>query len=123
MGGRGSSSGNISKLPKLEGSEKQVKWATDIRKNTLDRIKEINKMLKEDKGVQESLKKHGNTYQVYSEFKKDMDKLSKVTSAKTWITYNHYGSNSVISDFAMENIKNRQGFNKVNALKYIKQGM
>ena len=39
MGGRGASSGiagGLRSLPKLEGTEKQVKWANDIRKNYID---------------------------------------------------------------------------------------
>ncbi len=52
MGGRGNSSGrggggggNI-KLPKLIGSEKQVKWATDIRDNYAKKLGEAERRLK-----------------------------------------------------------------------------
>lgn len=56
MGGRGAIAGaggnsSKSKLPQLEGSEKQIKWAEDIRKEILKEVDNLGRELRADKEI------------------------------------------------------------------------
>lgn len=124
MGGRGSSSGSTSKLPKLEGTEKQIKWAEEIRRNTLKMTKEIENNIKKDKEFQQSLKKKGETYKIYNEFQNAIKNWKNEKKASKWITYGSLGGreNSIISNAVINEVKKREGFTKRGALQYFLQG-
>ena len=89
MGGRGSSSGisnnrfSARNFPELSGSEKQVKWANDIRNSALDTIEENIKSqrdylrrFKNDFDAQVKLDLYESARETY------LKKLRSVTSAK-----------------------------------------
>lgn len=103
MGGRGSSSGNTSRLPDLMGSEKQVKWANDLRNNVIKVIEEEGKAFKKYK---EYL--NGSDDNEYLEkWKKNTKEAMKITSAGAWISgfknFNEYTTKSAID--SLKNVK------------------
>ena len=89
MGGRGSSSGTTSRLPKLEGSEKQIKWAEEIRNEAMKEIKEYIKLFnnKDFKEVYEEWSKSENkAKQMHKEdYDKFIKKIVNQTKASVWI--------------------------------------
>ncbi|MDE7323160.1 MAG: hypothetical protein K2N73_10640 [Lachnospiraceae bacterium] len=82
MGGRGSSSGliggsGVPKMPQLQGTEKQIKWAEDIRSKKIYGLSEINPDSENFKQnlavrVRNSLSKFG-----YDEYMPDMQKKTR----------------------------------------------
>lgn len=88
MGGRGaSSSENGNKLPKLEGSEKQIKWANDIR-NTMMQIRQVEEkafLKHKDIFTNETNNAGFNYEQAYKDYKKYSKEVFKEKSAKKWI--------------------------------------
>lgn len=83
MGGRGSSSGNTSRLPALQGSEKQVKWATDLRDNVVKIIKEESRVFEKNKSYFDN--DVFGDQEAYKDYKKYSREALKVTNASKWI--------------------------------------
>lgn len=82
MGGRGSSAFSISRLPKLIGSEKQIKWAEDIRNEVVDIIRvETKAFLSNKKGILRS-QYDKERYEEYMKYSKEALKVNK---ASKWI--------------------------------------
>lgn len=96
MGGRGSSSGNTSRLPTLQGSEKQVKWATDLRNNVMKVIEEEGKAFKKYKSYLDG--SFDNEY--LESWNKNTKEAMKITKASAWIdgfkNFNEYRTKSAI---------------------------
>lgn len=121
MGGRGSSSGNTSRLLKLEGSEKQIKWAEEIRKNAMPEIKAYLKMLNN--------KDFKETYQMWRESDREdynrvadwydrfQNKIVNETKAGNWIYNREKFKRS--DDFAINDLR---GGEIERAKRYIKEG-
>lgn len=114
MGGRGSSSSNSSMLvrfaSKLEGSEKQIKWAEDIRKGAMREIEEELKVFNskqfitaykgyKERNGEESLR----CFEAYR-------KILESNKASDWISNRHRFEQT--DDIITNDIKNRS-FNKV----------
>lgn len=88
MGGRGSSSGKTSRLPKLEGSEKQVKWAEEIRNEAMKEMKKYLNLFnnKEFKQVYKDWTQSENpTHQHNKEFYDGFMKIVNEKRASMWI--------------------------------------
>lgn len=96
MGGRGSSSGNTSRLPALQGSEKQVKWATDLRNNVIKVIEAERKAFKEYKSYLNGI--YDDEY--LKSWNKNTKEAMKITKASAWIdgfrNFNEYNTKSAI---------------------------
>ena len=77
------------KLPALEGSEKQIAWATDIR---LRKLAELEQMMEEAiaemPGEKELIEAQGREYKA---------KLLKITRAATWIDARGYKVEDIIT--------------------------
>lgn len=109
MGGRGSSSGNTSRLPKLpqlEGSEKQIKWAEDIRNEAMEEMKEYLKLFnnKEFQQVYKDWSQSEN--ELHQDNKKFYDKFMKMVNEKragTWIFQSQILKSR--TDFVADSIK------------------
>lgn len=103
MGGRGSSSGNTSRLPALQGSEKQVKWATDLRNNVIKVIEAERKAFKEYRSY---LDGSGDDEYLKS-WEKNTKEAMKIASAGAWISgfknFNEYATKSAID--RLKNVK------------------
>jgi hypothetical protein len=87
MGGRGASSSNTSKLPALEGSEKQIKWAEEIRKNALEAMQEEIKLFstKEFKEILEKWENGNETEKKDAEIYRKFEKKINSNKAEVWI--------------------------------------
>ena len=76
-------------LPALEGSEKQIAWATDIR---LQKLAELEQMMEEAlaemPGEKELIEAQGREYKA---------KLLKITRAATWIDARGYKVEDIIT--------------------------
>lgn len=127
MGGRGSSSGmggsrsGARNLPNLSGSEKQVKWANDIRRSALDTI-ELN-----IKSSRDYLKRFKNDFD--SQVKVDLyesaretylKKLRSVTSAKDIIDNRHlYDGQRIVN--TINDMARDMAIQRSNGYKYDKK--
>ena len=129
MGGRGSSSGmggggsrsGSRNLPNLSGSEKQVKWANDIRGSALDTI-ELN-----IKSSRDYLKRFKNDFD--SQVKVDLyesaretylKKLRSVTSAKDIIdNRNLYDGQRIVN--TIDDMARDMAIQRSNGYKYDKK--
>lgn len=108
MGGRGSSSGNVSKLPELKGSEKQIKWAEDLRKNVIKVINEESKIFAKNKNL--LLDKSSYSFELnkeyYESYKKNIKEALKVNKSSAWIegfkNFNEYHTKSAIESLHKE---------------------
>lgn len=103
MGGRGSSSGNTLRLPVLQGSEKQVKWANDLRNNVIKVIEAERKAFKEYKSYLD-----GSSDDEYlKSWNKNTKEAMKITKASAWISsfknFNEYATKSAID--RLKNVK------------------
>lgn len=115
MGGRGTSSGNtsrLSKLPQLEGSEKQVKWATDLRNNIIKVIEAEKKAFKQNRDMFDTdLDK-----EYYDSYKKNIMEAIKVTKAGAWIdgfkNFNEYHTKSVIDSLKIDKVSENKDRDK-----------
>lgn len=87
MGGRGAISSNTSKLPALEGSEKQIKWAEEIRKNALEAMQEEIKLFstKEFKEILEKWENGNETEKKDAEIYRKFEKKINSNKAEVWI--------------------------------------
>ena len=99
MGGRGASSGNTLRLPALQGSEKQVKWAEEIRKNAMPEIKAYLKMLNN--------KDFKETYQMWRE--SDREDYKRLAD---W--YDRFQNKIVNETKAGKWIKNKETFKRID---------
>lgn len=112
MGGRGSSSGITSRLPKLEGSEKQVKWATDLRNNVIKIIEAERKAFKQN----ESMFNGDLDKEYYESYKKNIKETIKVTKASAWIesfkNFNEYRTKSAIDSLKIDKVREDKDRNK-----------
>ena len=83
------------KLPALEGSEKQIAWATDIR---LKKLAELEQMMEEAfvemPGEKELIEAQGREYKA---------KLLQITKAATWIDIRKNGVEQILSTVARRN--------------------
>lgn len=136
MGGRGGSSGlsgggGIPKMPQLQGSEKQVKWAEDIRQKKISGLSEINPDSENFKinlavRIRDALNKFGYGEYMPDAQKRDkaelmqklknmyadsMNKMSKINSAK-WFIDRRYdtGAMSTIPALFPDKKKTGKGF-------------
>ena len=104
MGGRGSNSGTTSRLPKLEGSEKQVKWANDLRNNVIKIIEAEKKTFKQN----ENMFNGDLDKEYYESYKKNIKETIKITKASAWIesfkNFNEYNTKSAIDSLKMEKV-------------------
>ena len=112
MGGRGSSSGTVSRLPKLEGSEKQIKWATDLRNNIIKVIEAERKIFKQN----ESMFDDDLDKEYYESYKKNIKETIKVTKASAWIdgfkNFNEYHTESVIDSLKIDKVSENKDRDK-----------
>ena len=77
------------KLPALEGSEKQIAWATDIRLRKLAELEQMmEEALAEMPGEKELIEAQGQEYKA---------KLLKITRAATWIDARGYKVEDIIT--------------------------
>lgn len=113
MGGRGGSSGlsssgnsgliDTSQMPKLTGSEKQVKWAEQIRDDAIGTVNANIKLAKErmDKVSGSSKKVYEETIDAYKEVGRQLkEELQKITSASTMIDRRNSFSGNRINQLA-----------------------
>lgn len=110
MGGRGGTSGLSSKnqkisfkgLPTLKGSEKQVKWAEQIRNNAIDTInRNIDLANERIKKYPSAQKKYQNEIESLQEIGKQLKEvLLKVSNASQIIEKRHIFDSSRILDEA-----------------------
>ena len=115
MGGRGSSSGNTSRLPALQGSEKQVKWATDLRNNVIKVIEAERKAFKEYRSY---LDGSGDDEYLKS-WEKNTKEAMKIASGGAWISgfknFNEYATKSAIDRLKnVKKLKNSDGYRHFN---------
>jgi hypothetical protein len=76
-------------LPALEGSEKQIAWATDIRLRKLAELEQMmEEALAEMPGEKELIEAQGQEYKA---------KLLKITRAATWIDARGYKVEDIIT--------------------------
>ncbi len=76
-------------LPALEGSEKQIAWATDIRLRKLAELEQMmEEALAEMPGEKELIEAQGREYKA---------KLLKITRAATWIDARGYKVEYIIT--------------------------
>ena len=76
-------------LPALEGSEKQIAWATDIRLRKLAELEQMmEEALAEMPGEKELIEAQGREYKA---------KLLKITRAATWIDARKYNVEDIIT--------------------------
>ena len=76
-------------LPKLEGSEKQIAWATEIRLRKLAELEQMmEEALAEMPGEKELIEAQGQEYKA---------KLLKITKAATWIDARKSSVDHIIS--------------------------
>lgn len=112
MGGRGSSSGTVTRLPKLEGSEKQIKWATDLRNNIIKVIEAERKAFKQN----ESMFDDDLDKEYYESYKKNIKETIKVTKASAWIdgfkNFNEYHTKSVIDSLKIDKVSENKDRDK-----------
>nr|DAY85782.1 MAG TPA: hypothetical protein [Caudoviricetes sp.] len=110
MGGRGGASGLSAKnqkisfkgLPTLKGSEKQVKWAEQIRNNAIDTInRNIDLANERIKKYPSAQKKYQNEIESLQEIGKQLKEvLLKVSNASQIIEKRHIFDSSRILDEA-----------------------
>lgn len=94
MGGRGGSSGlrggssgliNVSSMPKLSGSEKQVKWAEQIRNNAINSVNS-NIKLANERYEKYKTDSYLDTANAYKQIANQLDStLNNITSASILI--------------------------------------
>lgn len=110
MGGRGSSSGiparrnviNISDMPKLTGSEKQIKWAEQIRDDAIGTVNgNIRTYEERIRKYPESKTIFESRIKAYEEVGRQLNEvLQKITSASQIIDKREYLSGSYINQAA-----------------------
>lgn len=83
MGGRGASSANTTKLPQLIGTEKQIKWANELRKTVVEIIKKETDVFNKNKSFFEGY--YSNELEEYKDFKKYSKEVLKEKKANKWI--------------------------------------
>ncbi|WP_461368085.1 hypothetical protein [Candidatus Darwinibacter acetoxidans] len=82
-------------LPTLEGSEKQIAWATEIRLKKLAELEEmIEEALAEMPGETELIEAQGREYKT---------KLLQITRAATWIDIRKNSVEQILSTVARRN--------------------
>lgn len=83
MGGRGGSSGisakgnGVPKMPQLQGTEKQVKWAEDIRKRGIEGLAYLNSDSKDYSQFAATSSRNRLRDRGYGEYMPDMQKRDK----------------------------------------------
>ncbi len=95
MGGRGAIAGaggnNLkSKLPELTGSEKQIKWATDIRNNYIELQKAEENMLKhlknnDEVSISDYYISQEQVREAKKEYSKNVKKVLSESNSNKWI--------------------------------------
>lgn len=89
MGGRGARGGTggnkiKSKLPNLEGSEKQISWANEIRNNVIEIIEAESKVFEKNKSFFKN--DYFGDKEAYEDYKKYSKEAINETKASKWIS-------------------------------------
>lgn len=121
MGGRGAKAGNTTKLKslKLEGTEKQIKWAEDIRKEALNVYKIEAEVFKTKQFKEDYLrwKKEGRE-DLYSIYDKYQSEIVNQTSASTYILRRDWIGK--ISEYEKDRLKKIKNQRSILAISYLK---
>lgn len=108
MGGRGGSSRfreSRMALPKLEGSEKQVKWATEIRDRYIVRLKEVMQVLYQEEGDKRKSARSNLAVLV------NADNPRKIDENNIYYSYTEYTRKEMLDD-VKKNIRFRIRFQR-----------
>lgn len=121
MGGRGAAGGasgnsNKNRLPQLAGSEKQIKWASDIRNNFAEIQKMENKIIRQ-KEFQDLLKhekdKNSTLYKMYKNYEDYINKTKNRTKASQWIDDRYKYDVNASKDMLERYMKGAEGRRKL----------
>ena len=137
MNGCGTSNKLTLKLQKLEGSEKQIKWAEEIRQNALEAMKEEIELFstKDFKEILEKWENGNETERKDAEIFRKFEKKINSNKAEDWIDNRHIYKNrqeanqsnctTVLSDLKIvkemlqdENVTKNRAYHR--AMKYLK---
>lgn len=110
MGGRGTIGGKggnkiKSKLPNLVGSEKQIKWANEIRNNVIEIINAESKVFEKNKSFFKD--DYFGDKEAYEDYKKYSKEAINETKASKWISsFKNVQDNK---DYYIKSLKKSEG--------------
>ena len=112
MGGRGGESGftnnksgmiSISDMPKLEGSEKQIKWAEQIRENAINTVNNNIHLAKNRIKQNSQVQDYKDDLEAYNHIGKQLgEELKKIDSASVLINRREFFSGARINQLAQK---------------------